>query len=436
MSTPDVLRSPEVEHHGDRAIVDEFDTHVGAESAGLDGGAERPESFDDSLHERLGSFRTGRGDPTRAAPLRRVAVERELAHDEERPAGVRNGPVHHAVFVVEDAQSPEFLRELVGSVGRVGVRHPDEHAQPGPDRSGDLPIGLGRRTAGDLGSDDTLHECSHAVQYRPVEDADPTLTLRSGDVTVTVHPDAGARIGQIDVAGQPLMIDVPLDGERHPTLWGSFAMTPWAGRIRSGRFSFDGADHQLPINHHDGPDPRNAHAIHGLAFDRPWHVRTVSGTSCTCSLEFDWEFGGTVSQVVTLQPDRVVVELVVESTGVAFPAEVGWHPWFRTPDRLEFAPAAMYERDEFGLPTGEMVGPTEGPWDDCFVATGPVVAHYDRPIAPIVKVDSDCDHWVVFDQPSDATCIEPQSGPPDAFNLQPHVVTTDEPLARTMTISW
>jgi aldose 1-epimerase len=269
-----------------------------------------------------------------------------------------------------------------------------------------------------------------------VTDADPTLTLCSGDVTVTLHPDAGARIGQILVAGQPLLIDVPTDDRPHPMAWGSYPMAPWAGRIRGGRFSFAGAVHQLDINHHDGDGPGRAHAIHGLAFDRPWHTREASDTSCSSSLDLDWKFGGVVSQTVTVFGDRVVVTLVVESTGVPFPAEIGWHPWFRKPDRVEFAPRVMYQRDQFGLPTGTLIEPTEGPWDDCFVNTAPVGLHYDRPIAPLVRISSDCDHWVVFDEPSDATCVEPQSGPPDAYNLDPHVVDRNAPLARTMTVSW
>ena len=56
--------------------------------------------------------------------------------------------------------------------------------------------------------------------------------------------------------------------------------------------------------------------------------------------------------------------------------------------------------------------------------------------AATVRVESGCDHWVVFDVPTEATCVEPQSGPPDAFNLTPHVVTPETPLTRSATISW
>jgi aldose 1-epimerase len=265
--------------------------------------------------------------------------------------------------------------------------------------------------------------------------ADSILTLTTRDVMVTIHPEAGCRIGQIVVAGQPLLVDVP--ESRHSMTWGSFPMAPWAGRIGNGRFTYGGTDRTLEINHHDGDGPERAHAIHGLVFDRPWpDVHIVSDTSCTSTREFDWEFGGSVTQTFDLSPDRVEVTLTIESTGRDLPAELGWHPWFRKPDRLEFSPTAMYERNEFGIPTGALVEPTDGPWDDCFVNTEPVVLHYDRAVAPAVRLGSDCDHWVVYDMPTDSTCVEPQSGPPDAFNLRPHVVDPDTVLRRTMTISW
>jgi aldose 1-epimerase len=270
----------------------------------------------------------------------------------------------------------------------------------------------------------------------------PTLTLSAGDVELTVHPADGARIGQITVAGQPLLIDVPTTTSSSSVAWGSYPMAPWAGRIRRGHFTFDGIDHQMALNHHDGDRAEQSHAIHGLVFDRPWDdLYDVSDTSFAASRALEWPFGGIARQTITLTPERVVVILSVESTGERFPAEIGWHPWFRKPERLEFSPTAMYERDEWGIPTGALVAPPPPPWDDCFCNTEAVTLHYDRLVAPAVRVESDCDHWVVYDRPAHATCVEPQSGPPDAFNLSPHdrsghIVGPDTPLRREMTISW
>ena len=95
----------------------------------------------------------------------------------------------------------------------------------------------------------------------------------------------------------------------------------------------------------------------------------------------------------------------------------------------------MYVRDDDFIPSGRLVPPTPPPWDDCFVGPAHMPRLHYSDLA--VTVSSDCDHWVVYDVPDHATCIEPQSGPPDAFNLG--LATRLEPgelLQRTMTIRW
>jgi len=273
-----------------------------------------------------------------------------------------------------------------------------------------------------------------------VPDASDLVLLSVGDVSVVVAPTAGGRIGQITVASQPLLVDMPTE-DADPIGWGWFPMAPWVGRISAGRFAFDGVERQLEINHVDGAGGSSrAHSIHGTVFTRPWSVVDQSATaitmSCPLAGALDWPFEGMAHQRIEVAETRVTCELWIDTDDGRFPAELGWHPWFRKPDHLEFAPTAVYQRDAFGIPTGELVEPADGPWDDCFLNSQPVVLHYDRQLAPEVTVTSDCDHWVVFDEPADATCAEPQSGPPDAFNLTPHVVEPDSPLRRSMTLSW
>lgn len=271
---------------------------------------------------------------------------------------------------------------------------------------------------------------------------------------VDVAAGRGGRVAQIRVEGEPLLVDVPADVTADRQMqWGSFPMAPWAGRLREGRFAFDGVSHELATNHRDragdddaGSDRRRSHSIHGTVFTRPWAVEetTASAVVMSCPLEgaLGWPFAGVATQRIEAGEDGVRCDLTVRSGGERFPVVVGWHPWFRAPERLVFHPTAMYVRDEFGIPTGEIVEPRPGPWDDCFVNTEPVILLYDRAVAAEVTVSSDCDHWVVFDRMEHATCVEPQSGPPDAFNLGDRavggLVTIDPstPLHRTMTISW
>ena len=274
---------------------------------------------------------------------------------------------------------------------------------------------------------------------------DRTVELRAGDVVVTVEPAHGGRIGQIAVGPQPLLCDDPAAGAIG---WGSYPMAPWAGRLRDGRFDFDGVTHQLALNHTDADGAR--HSIHGTVFDAEWTVDDVGADSITLHCPLDsalgWPFAGTARQTISVTADGVACRLSVDADAEPFPASIGWHPWFRKPDRLTFEPDGMYERADIGLPRATIVPPVAGPWDDCFVNHRPVTLHYhagnrdagDRDASPVaeVTVTSDCDHWVVYDQPAHATCVEPQSGPPDAPNVAPALVRPGDPLVRTMTITW
>ncbi len=54
-----------------------------------------------------------------------------------------------------------------------------------------------------------------------------------------------------------------------------------------------------------------------------------------------------------------------------------------------------------------------------------------------VSISSDCDYWVVYDMPTNATCVEPQSGLPDAFNMAGATrLDPGEELRRSMVVRW
>ncbi len=250
------------------------------------------------------------------------------------------------------------------------------------------------------------------------------ISIGSGDATVGVDTDRGGRLAALDVDGHHLLVGPA--PERGPMHWGSFPMVPWAGRVRRGRFAFGGRTYELPL---DLPP----HAIHGTAYRQPWHVDSVADNEMSMSCDLAWELGGRAWQRVEVGDARVTCVLGVAAGDDAMPAEIGWHPWFAKPQSLSFSPVSMYARDGEGIPSGELVPPPPGPWDDCFVNTAPVELRYAD---LTITVTSDCDHWVVYDQLPHATCAEPQSGPPDAFNLRQRVLEPGEQLVRTMTFDW
>ena len=108
------------------------------------------------------------------------------------------------------------------------------------------------------------------------------------------------------------------------------------------------------------------------------------------------------------------------------PVTCGWHPWWSRrlgdggPAELDFRPEAMYQRDEDGIPTGELVPPSRGPVgrllpDAADADPGALAGSASRS-----RWRADCAEVVVFDQRPYGVCVEPQTGPPDAVNLGIH----------------
>lgn len=251
------------------------------------------------------------------------------------------------------------------------------------------------------------------------------IELEAGDAFVTIEPTEGGRIGQIEIGELPLLKDDRTGG---PLTWGCYPMAPWAGRVRDGRFEFDDAARQLPIN-------LAPHAIHGTTFTTDWQVVEAGRDYCELHCNLAWQFGGTAHQHIQLDEHGLMCMLSVTALQQPLPAVVGWHPCFRKPLQADLQFERMYVRDASSITIAQMATPKPHPWDDCFVRpTAPLRLHYP---GLTLTLTSDCDHWVVFDEPDDVTCVEPQSGPPDAFTIGGAVrLEPGEFLQRQMTLRW
>ena len=260
--------------------------------------------------------------------------------------------------------------------------------------------------------------------------------LERDDVRLTVDADAGGRIASLVVDGHELLVT-----EGHgPIWWGCYPMAPFAGRIRDGRFRFRGRGYQLPVTM-----PPNA--IHGTVLDRPWDVSaaTLDRIDLAVDLGRDWPFRGRAVQVIALVPGGLEATLEVQARDT-MPVVLGWHPWFRrsidgAAAQLEFEAGQMYVRGPDGLPTGAVTPPTPRPWDDAFSD----IVSPPRLIWPgvlSVELRSTAPFWVVFDERDDAICVEPQTAPPDAFNLaatvgvNPPIAGPDRPASIAMAWRW
>ncbi len=124
------------------------------------------------------------------------------------------------------------------------------------------------------------------------------------------------------------------------------------------------------------------------------------------------------------------------------PVIVGWHPWFARrlarggSVELDLPAGGMLVRGADGLPTGEVVPPPPGPWDDAFVElAGPPVVRWPGAIEVAIVSEAPC--WVVYTEREEGICVEPQTGPPNGLVDGGYaLVEPGRPFEASMALRW
>lgn len=251
-----------------------------------------------------------------------------------------------------------------------------------------------------------------------------TLQSPTGTLTALVYPEFGARIGSMIVGNQEIFMTGGATDD--PLSWGCYPMVPYAGRVRDATLKFAGEQFSLKNN-------LPPHSLHGTVFDRPWNVAKNSPSEIELVIDLgdEWPFAGTVQHHIQLTDSKIEMQLTVNAID-AMPIQVGWHPWFVKPTDTALRFASMLQRDGAGIATEHRVSQPTIPVDDCFVEP-------ENPLTIIIEnvqvtLSSDCSHWVLYDEPLNATCVEPQSGPPNGINDDPLQLAPNTSMTRKFTI--
>jgi len=267
------------------------------------------------------------------------------------------------------------------------------------------------------------------------------LTLNNN--TVSIDLKNGGRIQQITINGMQILVEQ----ESNPIAWGCYPMAPWVGRLRHGKFNFNNKNYQFPCN-------LDQHAIHGTCFAKAWylceanlHNNSDNTLNLYTELGETWPFAGTAHQTITLKENSLELSLSVHSEIDTFPANIGWHPWFKRqlnqgkPVQLTFVAQKQYACDAEQIPTGQHINPTPEPWDECFTdCQDPPVLRWENALE--LSIQSSCDHWIVYTEPKHALCVEPVSAAPNALNDEKFTgnilnnVTPTKPLVATASFHW
>jgi aldose 1-epimerase len=266
----------------------------------------------------------------------------------------------------------------------------------------------------------------------------------SGDIRATITAVA-AGIRTLSINGIDLV--PPFGEDQTPPAGAGIVLVPWPNRIRDGRWSHDGVDHQLVIS-----EPAKNNAIHGLLRNTEYRPIARERDSVTLSatvypqLGYPYLLGTAVHY--ELVSDGLKVTHYVENLGAeAAPVAIGTHPYLKiggvpTADlELRLDAASHIEVDERLLPTGEV--PVDGTeWDfregrrvgdvsldDAFgeIASedGQVLHTLTAPDGRTVSIwaDSEFEYVQVYttttfpgENGDVAIAIEPMTAPAEAFN--------------------
>lgn len=187
----------------------------------------------------------------------------------------------------------------------------------------------------------------------------------SGELSATITTVA-AGLRALSIDGVELVPSFAED--RTPPSAAGIVLVPWPNRIRDGRWSHDGVDHQLAIT-----EPALGNAIHGLLRYTEYRVVAQERDSVTLEatifpqLGYPYLVGTAVHYELVSDGLRVTHRL--ENLGAeAAPVAIGTHPYLKIGGvptaelALRLDAASHIEVDERKLPTGEV--PVDGTqWD-------------------------------------------------------------------------
>jgi len=153
--------------------------------------------------------------------------------------------------------------------------------------------------------------------------------LRSGALAVVIV-EVGGGIRSFTVDGREILDGYAAD-ELAPAGAGQ-VLIPWPNRIRDGRYSFNGDEHQLALS-----EPPLHNAIHGLVRWLPWQATEVAEDALTvaCTLSAQGGYPWTLRLTTTwaLAADGLTVTHGATNLADApAPFGMGVHPYFMLPD--------------------------------------------------------------------------------------------------------
>ena len=252
---------------------------------------------------------------------------------------------------------------------------------------------------------------------KPNQTSADGILITCGSTTALIDP-LGAYVRRLSIGGVPI-VKPSTDGIQ--THGGIAVLLPYAGRVKRGRYSFEGKAFELPTR-------KDGHAIHGFAKDTLWGVST--GKEGSVSLAARLRSRGypgalTASISYSVGARTFSTDCTVRNAGDGdVPVEVGFHPYFLAGEWSIRAssPIYRYQLADRYFPTGErsrcfLENAEKAEWDDCFRAAGRITLFTGGRELELRR--RNMPYFVLYNGKyagGESVALEPYSGLPDAYN--------------------
>jgi aldose 1-epimerase len=253
------------------------------------------------------------------------------------------------------------------------------------------------------------------------------LRLAAGEWALEAAPERGGAILSLTRAGRDVLRPTPAVIEG-PFDLACFPLVPYANRIASGTFAWDGEAIRLPRNHLE-----QAHPLHGIGWLLPWEVISSDDGSMVMRLvhrgDATWPWPFSAEQRLALTPNGLEATLEIVNDGDrSMPVSLGFHPYFAAADTLCFEAEGVWLADAEMLPERHAAANALGDWsagaslsqpdlvDHCYTGWSGV-ATIARADGDIVLEAENAPALHVYVPPGkDFFCAEPVTAMPDAVN--------------------
>ncbi len=261
------------------------------------------------------------------------------------------------------------------------------------------------------------------------------ITLESGKLTATVHPEIGGALTSFARDGLALLRPASAEtlAAKNALDSSCYPLVPFSNRIRDSRLRFRGREYRLEPNF--APHP---HALHGHAYRGPWEI--VDRSARSLSLRFgyrgaDFPSAYSARQRFTLTDSSLSIAIAVENVGdEPMPAGLGLHPFFEKPADTELEVAldgVWLSGNNDGIPTERVAVPKEWDFstrrplgdvvlDHCFTgwkSHTALVTWPSRGLRARLTAEGPTEHAVIFvPEGQRFFCVEPVTNMNDAFN--------------------